>query len=56
MDELDQQVIQGMKEFKFGSEDKVEHRLITVLLVESKPYIRTVTTWDKVWSRRQSLG
>ncbi|EDR06003.1 uncharacterized protein LACBIDRAFT_251514 [Laccaria bicolor S238N-H82] len=39
-DELDRQVIRGMKGFEFGTEDEIERKLIDVL--ESDAYIRAV--------------
>ena len=44
-DELDRQVIKGMKGFEFGSEDFIEKKLIKVL--ESDAYIRAVQNWER---------
>ena len=44
-DELDRQVIRGMKGFEFGSEDDIERRLIQVL--ESDAYVRAVQAWER---------
>ncbi|EGN97581.1 hypothetical protein SERLA73DRAFT_92742 [Serpula lacrymans var. lacrymans S7.3] len=44
-EELDRQVIRGMKGFEFGSEDDIERRLISVL--ESEAYQRAVMAWDR---------
>jgi hypothetical protein len=45
VDELDRQVIRGMKGFEFGSEDEIDRKLVAVL--ESEAYIRAVATWDR---------
>lgn len=45
VDELDRQVIRGMKGFEFGTEEEIERRLIVVL--ESEAYIRAVAAWDR---------
>lgn len=45
VDELDRQVVRGMKGFEFGSEDEIERKLVAVL--ESDAYIRAVATWDR---------
>lgn len=45
VDELDRQVIRGMKGFEFGSEEEIERKLIAVL--ESDAYIRAVAAWDR---------
>lgn len=44
-DELDRQVIKGMKGFEFGSEDYIEEKLTKVL--ESDAYIRAVQNWER---------
>lgn len=44
-DELDRQVIKGMKGFEFGSEEFIEKKLIKVL--ESDSYIRAVQNWER---------
>lgn len=44
-DELDRQVIKGMKGFEFGSEEDIEHRLVQIL--ESEPYLRAVSAWNR---------
>ncbi|KAF8803991.1 Pkinase-domain-containing protein [Phlegmacium glaucopus] len=49
-DELDRQVIKGMKGFEFGTEDEIERRLVQVL--ESEPYIRAVQYWE----RKRNVG
>ncbi|KAG8215598.1 hypothetical protein J3R82DRAFT_7463 [Butyriboletus roseoflavus] len=49
VDDLDRQVIRGMKGFEFGSEEEIERRLVAVL--ESEGYIRAIATWDRKRSR-----
>jgi serine/threonine protein kinase KIN1/2 len=44
-DELDRQVIRGMKGLEFGSEDDIERKLIQVL--ESDSYVRAVQAWER---------
>ncbi|KAJ3980202.1 CAMK/CAMKL/Kin1 protein kinase [Lentinula detonsa] len=44
-DELDRQVIHGMKGFEFGSDDDIERKLIAVL--ESDAYIKAVQYWER---------
>ncbi|KAH8105209.1 Pkinase-domain-containing protein [Cristinia sonorae] len=44
-DELDKQVIRGMKGFEFGSEEDIERKLIDVL--ESDSYFRAVQYWER---------
>ncbi|KAF8881586.1 hypothetical protein BD779DRAFT_1445410 [Infundibulicybe gibba] len=44
-DELDRQVIRGMKGFEFGSEEEIEGKLVSVL--ESEGYIRAVQHWER---------
>ncbi|TCD61589.1 serine/threonine-protein kinase KIN2 [Steccherinum ochraceum] len=44
-DELDRQVIRGMKGFEFGTEEEIERRLIDVL--ESDAYFRAVQHWER---------
>lgn len=44
-DELDRQVIRGMKGFEFGSEEDIEHRLVQIL--ESEPYVRAVSAYSR---------
>ena len=45
VDELDRQVIRGMKGFEFGSEEEIERKLVAVL--ESEAFIRAVAAWDR---------
>lgn len=45
VDDLDRQVIGGMKGFEFGTEEEIERKLVAVL--ESEAYIRTVAAWDR---------
>ena len=49
-DDLDRQVIKGMKGFDFGTDDDVEKKLIKVL--ESESYQRAVREWE----RKRGLG
>ena len=49
-DDLDRQVIGGMKGFEFGTEDEIERRLINIL--ESEGYIRAVQHWE----RKRNIG
>ena len=49
-DDLDRQVIRGMKGFEFGTEDEIERRLISIL--ESEGYIRAVQYWE----RKRNIG
>jgi hypothetical protein len=49
-DDLDRQVIRGMKGFEFGTEEEIERRLITIL--ESEGYIRAVQHWE----RKRNIG
>ena len=49
-DELDKQVIRGMKGFEFGTEEEIERKLIDVL--ESDAYFRAVQHWE----RKRSMG
>ena len=44
-DELDKQVIKGMKGFEFGSHDEIERQLVKIL--ESERYIRAVHYWER---------
>ncbi|KAI0084545.1 hypothetical protein BDY19DRAFT_898273 [Irpex rosettiformis] len=44
-DELDRQVIKGMKGFEFGTEEEIERKLIEVL--ESDAYYRSVEHWER---------
>ncbi|THH32748.1 hypothetical protein EUX98_g1453 [Antrodiella citrinella] len=44
-DELDKQVLHGMKGFEFGTEEDIERRLVDVL--ESDSYFRAVQYWDR---------
>lgn len=44
-DELDRNVIRGMKGFEFGTEEEIERRLIEVL--ESDAYYRSVQYWER---------
>lgn len=50
-DELDRNVIKGMKGFEFGTEEEIEHKLIEVL--ESDGYYRSVQHWER---KRMSNG
>ena len=50
-DELDRNVIKGMKGFEFGTEDEIEQKLIEVL--ESDSYYRAVQHWER---KRMSNG
>ncbi|KAI0668235.1 Pkinase-domain-containing protein [Trametes maxima] len=50
-DELDRNVVKGMKGFEFGTEEEIERRLIEVL--ESDAYYRAVQTWER---KRMSNG
>ncbi|KAL6303634.1 Pkinase-domain-containing protein [Sparassis latifolia] len=45
VDELDGQVIRGMKGFEFGTEDEIERKLVEVL--ESDGYYRAVQHWER---------
>ena len=49
-DELDRQVIKGMKGFEFGTEEEIERKLVHVL--ESDAYIRALQYWE----RKRSIG
>ena len=49
-DDLDRQVIKGMKGFEFGTEDEIERRLIHIL--ESEGYNRAVQHWE----RKRNIG
>lgn len=49
-DELDRQVIRGMKGFEFGTEEEIERKLVKIL--ESEAYIRSVQYWE----RKRGLG
>ena len=49
-DDLDRQVIRGMKGFEFGTEDEIERRLSQIL--ESEAYIRAVQFWE----RKRNVG
>ena len=49
-DDLDRQVIKGMKGFEFGAEEEIERRLISIL--ESEGYIRAVQYWE----RKRNIG
>ncbi|KAH7906248.1 hypothetical protein BJ138DRAFT_1016529 [Hygrophoropsis aurantiaca] len=53
-DELDRQVIRGMKGFEFGTEEEIERKLIGVL--ESDAYIRAVQAWDRKKYGRSGSG
>ncbi|KAI1793792.1 Pkinase-domain-containing protein [Ganoderma leucocontextum] len=44
-DELDRNVIKGMKGFEFGTEEEIEQKLIEVL--ESDSYYRAVQNWER---------
>ncbi|CAL1702535.1 unnamed protein product [Somion occarium] len=44
-DELDRNVIRGMKGFEFGTEDEIERKLVEVL--ESDAYFRAVQHWER---------
>ncbi|KAJ3473186.1 hypothetical protein NLI96_g13097 [Meripilus lineatus] len=49
-DELDRQVIRGMKGFEFGTEEEIERKLVDVL--ESDGYFRAVQHWE----RKRAMG
>ena len=49
-DDLDRQVIKGMKGFEFGTEDEIERKLIHIL--ESEGYTRAVQYWE----RKRNVG
>jgi hypothetical protein len=49
-DDLDRQVIRGMKGFEFGTEEEIEQKLISIL--ESEGYIRAVQHWE----RKRNIG
>ncbi|KAJ3496704.1 hypothetical protein NLJ89_g10446 [Agrocybe chaxingu] len=49
-DELDRQVIKGMKGFEFGTEEEIERKLVHIL--ESEGYVRAVQYWE----RKRSIG
>ncbi|KAF9236131.1 hypothetical protein BU15DRAFT_50491 [Melanogaster broomeanus] len=53
-DELDHQVVRGMKGFEFGSEEEIERKLVAVL--ESDAYHRAVSTWERRRGRNGSAG
>ncbi|KAH7920346.1 Pkinase-domain-containing protein [Leucogyrophana mollusca] len=53
-DELDRQVIRGMKGFEFGTEDEIERKLVQVL--ESDSYLRAVQAWDRKKHGRNGSG
>ncbi|KAI0072260.1 Pkinase-domain-containing protein [Panus rudis PR-1116 ss-1] len=44
-DELDRQVIRGMKGFEFGTEEEIERKLVDIL--ESDAYFRAVQYWER---------
>ena len=44
-DELDRNVVKGMKGFEFGTEEEIEQKLIEVL--ESDSYYRAVQNWER---------
>lgn len=44
-DELDRNVIKGMKGFEFGTEEEIEQKLIEAL--ESDSYYRAVQNWER---------
>lgn len=50
-DELDRNVIKGMKGFEFGTEEEIEQKLVEVL--ESDAYYRAVQHWER---KRMSNG
>ena len=50
-DELERQVIHGMTGFEFGTEEDIEHRLVTIL--ESDAYKRAVQHWETKRDRPQ---
>ncbi|KAI8977805.1 Pkinase-domain-containing protein [Trametes punicea] len=50
-DELDRNVIKGMKGFEFGTDEEIEHKLVEVL--ESDAYYRAVQHWER---KRTSNG
>ena len=45
VEDLDRQVIRGMKGFEFGTEDEIERRLIHIL--ESEGYVRAIQHWEQ---------
>jgi hypothetical protein len=50
-DDLERQVIRGMTGFEFGTEEDIEHRLVTIL--ESEAYKRAVQHWESKRDRPQ---
>lgn len=50
-DDLERQVIHGMMGFEFGTEEDIEHRLVTIL--ESEAYKRAVQHWETKRDRPQ---
>jgi hypothetical protein len=53
-DELDKQVIRGMKGFEFGSEEDIERKLTQVL--ESDAYVRAMQAWERKRDGRNGHG
>lgn len=53
-DELDKQVIRGMKGFEFGEEDEIEKKLVQIL--ESDAYIRAVQVSERKRDGRNGHG
>src|SRR5690348_8383103 len=54
VDELDRQVIKGMKGFEFGSEEDIERKLAEIL--ESDAYVRAVQHWERKRGSRSTLS
>ncbi|KAJ2936745.1 hypothetical protein H1R20_g348, partial [Candolleomyces eurysporus] len=54
VDELDRQVIRGMKGFEFGSEEEIERKLTEIL--ESDMYLRAVQYWERKRGSRSTLN
>ncbi len=52
-DELDRQVIRGMKGFEFGTEEEIERKLAKIL--DSEAYIRAVQFWERKRGLSDSL-
>lgn len=50
-DDLDRQVIRGMKGFEFGTEEEIEEKLIHIL--ESETYLKALQLWEQ---RRHPLN
>ncbi|TFK20182.1 Pkinase-domain-containing protein [Coprinopsis marcescibilis] len=54
VEELDRQVIRGMKGFEFGTEEQIERRLIDIL--ESDAYTRSVQHYERKRGSRSNLN